>query len=174
MVANWLSRMHNTGMTDPSSQKWPCYQTKGKWLWVVVQLYLTLHDPMDCSTPDFPVHHQVPECAQTHVHWGGDTIQPPHPGVPFSTFNLSQWHNIQTPDTWQYLITTSSCGATGVCFLFILFWFLWRVSQIQYPSGGGVRCAILKEDILRLCKVTVRTPNEKQEWCYGQAPGLWA
>ena len=38
MVANWLSRMHNTGMTDPSSQKWPCYQTKGKWLWVVVQL----------------------------------------------------------------------------------------------------------------------------------------
>ena len=80
-------------------------------------------------------------------------------------FNLSQRRNIQTPDTWQYLITTSSCGATGVCFLSILFWFLWRVSQIQYPSGGGVRCAILKEDVLRLCKVTISTPSEKQEWC---------
>ena len=30
---------------------------------------LTLCDPMDCSTPGFPVHHQLPELAQTHVHW---------------------------------------------------------------------------------------------------------
>ena len=34
----------------------------------VAQLYLTLCDPMDCSTPGFPVHHQLPELAQTHVH----------------------------------------------------------------------------------------------------------
>ena len=34
----------------------------------VAQSYLTLCDPMDCSTPDFPVHHQLPEVAQTHVH----------------------------------------------------------------------------------------------------------
>ena len=33
---------------------------------------LPLCDPMDCSTPGFPVHHQVPEPAQTHVHWVGD------------------------------------------------------------------------------------------------------
>ena len=32
--------------------------------------------PMDCSTPDFPVHHQLPEFAQTHVHRDGDAIQP--------------------------------------------------------------------------------------------------
>ena len=31
-------------------------------------------DPMDCSTPGFPVHHQLPELAQTHVHWVGDAI----------------------------------------------------------------------------------------------------
>ena len=30
---------------------------------------------MDCSTPGFPVHHQLPELAQTHVHWVGDAIQ---------------------------------------------------------------------------------------------------
>ena len=32
--------------------------------------------PMDCSTPGFPVHHQLLELAQTHVHQGGDAIQP--------------------------------------------------------------------------------------------------
>ena len=36
-------------------------------------------DPMDCSTPGFPVHHQLPEPTQTHVHWAGDAIQPFHP-----------------------------------------------------------------------------------------------
>ena len=39
----------------------------------------TLCDPMDCSTPGFPVHQQLPECAQTHVHWVADAIQPSHP-----------------------------------------------------------------------------------------------
>ena len=39
------------------------------------QLCLTLHHPMDCSTPDFPVHHQLPELAQTHVCWVSDDIQ---------------------------------------------------------------------------------------------------
>ena len=33
---------------------------------------------MDCSTPGFPVHHQLPELAQTHGHWVGDAIQPSH------------------------------------------------------------------------------------------------
>ena len=39
----------------------------------------TLCDPMDWSTPGFPDHHQLPELAQTHVHWVGDAIQPSHP-----------------------------------------------------------------------------------------------
>ena len=45
----------------------------------VAQLCPTLCNPMDCSTPDFPVHHQLPEVAQTHVHWVSDAIQPSHP-----------------------------------------------------------------------------------------------
>ena len=36
-------------------------------------------DPMDCSIPGFPIHHQLPEFAQTHVHWVGGAIQPSHP-----------------------------------------------------------------------------------------------
>ena len=38
-----------------------------------------LCDPMNCSTPGLPVHHQLPEFTQTHVHRGGDAIQPSHP-----------------------------------------------------------------------------------------------
>ena len=45
----------------------------------VAQLCLTLWDPMACSTPGFPVHHQLLELAQTHVHWVSDAIQPSHP-----------------------------------------------------------------------------------------------
>ena len=52
----------------------------------VTQLCPTLRDLMDCSTPDFFVHHQLPEFAQTHVHWVGDAIQPSHPlSVPSPT-----------------------------------------------------------------------------------------
>ena len=39
----------------------------------------TLCDPMNCSTPGLPVHHQLPEFTQTHVHWVSDAIQPSHP-----------------------------------------------------------------------------------------------
>ena len=45
----------------------------------VTQSYLTLYNPMDCSTPGFPIHHQLRELAQTHVHRVSDAIQPSHP-----------------------------------------------------------------------------------------------
>ena len=45
----------------------------------VAQSCLTLCDPMDCSTPGLPVHHQFPELTETHVHRVSDAIQPSHP-----------------------------------------------------------------------------------------------
>ena len=56
----------------------------------------TLCHPMDCSTPGFPIHHQLPEFTQIHVHRVSDTIQPSHPlSSPSSpTFNLSQHQGI--------------------------------------------------------------------------------
>ena len=45
----------------------------------VAQSCLTLCNPVNCSTPGLPVHHQLPESAQTHVHWVCDAIQPSHP-----------------------------------------------------------------------------------------------
>ena len=58
----------------------------------ITQSCLTLCDPMDCSLPGFPVHHQLLELAQTYVHRVSDAIQPSHsllsPSPP--AFNLSQ------------------------------------------------------------------------------------
>ena len=45
----------------------------------VTQSCPTLWDPMNCSMPGLPVHHQLPEFTQTHVHQVGDAIQPSHP-----------------------------------------------------------------------------------------------
>ena len=58
----------------------------------VTQLCPTLYDPMDFSMPSFPVHHQLQEPTQTHVHWVSDAIQPFHPLSSSSppAFNLSQ------------------------------------------------------------------------------------
>ena len=49
---------------------------------LVAQLCLPLCDPMNCSTPGLPVHHQLPEFTQIHVHWVGYAIQPSHPPLP--------------------------------------------------------------------------------------------
>ena len=56
----------------------------------------TLCDPMDYSTPGLPVHHQLPELDQTHVHRVGDAIQPSHPLVSPSppAFSLSQHQDL--------------------------------------------------------------------------------
>ena len=58
----------------------------------VAQSCPTLCNPMDCSTPGLPVHHQLPEFTQTHVHHVGNAIQPFHllSSPPPPTFNLSQ------------------------------------------------------------------------------------
>ena len=67
----------------------------------VTQSCLTLCDPMNHSTPGLPVHHQLPEFTQTHVHRVGDAIQPSHalsspsPPVPNPSQHQSlfQWVN---------------------------------------------------------------------------------
>ena len=90
----------------------------------VTQLCLTLCNPMDCSTPGFPVHHQLPEL--THVHQVGDAIQWPHPlSPPFPpAFNLSQHQGLfqSWPKYWSFSFSISpsnkysgliSLGRTG-------------------------------------------------------------
>ena len=66
------------------------------WFSSVAQSCPTLCDPMNRSTPSLPVHHQLPESTQTHVHWVGDAIQPSHPLSSPSppALNLSQHQSL--------------------------------------------------------------------------------
>ena len=77
----------------------------------VPQSCLTLCDPMDCSMPGLPVHHQLPELFKTHVHQVSDAIQPSHslssPSPP--PFNLSQHQSFQMSQFF-----TSSGQSIGV------------------------------------------------------------
>ena len=74
-----------------------CARRIGEWLpkkqfSSVAQSCPTLCNLMDCSTPGLPVHYQLLEFTQTHVHWVDDAIQPSHPLSSPSppAFNLSQ------------------------------------------------------------------------------------
>ena len=76
-----------------------------------------LCEPVDCSTPGFPVHHQLLEFTQTHVHWVGDAIQPSHPLSSTSppAFNLSSIRvfssesvlHIRWPKYWSFSFNIS-------------------------------------------------------------------
>ena len=86
------------------------------------QLCPTLCDPMYCSTPGLPVHHQPPEFTQTHVHRVGDAIQPshsisspsPHPLLllpsifpSIRVFSNESVHRIRCPDYWSFSFSIS-------------------------------------------------------------------
>ena len=84
----------------------------------VAQSCPTLCDSVDCSTPGLPVHHQLPELAQTHVHRVSEAIQPSHPLSSPSppTFNLSQHQfffsnesalRIRWPEYWSFSFSIS-------------------------------------------------------------------
>ena len=77
----------------------------------VAQSCLNLCEPMDCSTPDLPVLHHVPEYAQTHVHWLDNAIQP---SLPLSSsflpaFTLSQ-HQVLFTSGGQSIGTSASAS----------------------------------------------------------------
>ena len=70
--------------------------------WSVALLCLTPCDPLDCSTPGFPVLHRLLELAQTHVHRLSDAIQPSHLlSFPSPALNLSQHQSFPTNTIYQ-------------------------------------------------------------------------
>ena len=74
-----------------------------------------LCDPMNHSTPGLPVHHQLPESTQTHVHGVGDATQPSHPLSPPSpsTFNLSQHQSLFQWVGWLFTSGGQSIGVSA-------------------------------------------------------------
>ena len=97
-IRNWINKLYSK-----YGKMWPLGEERlsnahcGNNVWrvqfsSVAQSCPALYDPMDCSMPRLPVHYQLPEFTQTHVHWVSDAIQPSHPLLsPFPpTFNQSQ------------------------------------------------------------------------------------
>ena len=68
---------------------------------------------MDCSTPGFPVLHQLPKLAQTHVHQVGDAIQPPLSSPSTHAFNLSQHRAGSFPMSWLFASGGQMIGASA-------------------------------------------------------------
>ena len=110
----WIVSLSNFLCWNPNPQRLRIWLSQFS---SVAQSCPTLCDPMSCSTPGLPVHHQLPEFTQTHVHWVSNAIQPFHPLSSPSppTFNLSQHQDfsnksvlcIRWPKDWSFSIIIS-------------------------------------------------------------------
>ena len=99
---------------------------------LVAHLCPTLCDSMDCNHPGFPVHHQLLELAQTHVHQVSDAIQPCYPLSPLSppTLNLSQHQGlfqelvlcIRWPKYWSFSFSMSPSNEYSGLIFFRMDW----------------------------------------------------
>ena len=99
-----------------------------------VMSYSTLCDPMNRSTPGLPVHHQLPEFTQTHVHQVGDAIQPSHilccpllllPPIPHSirVFSSESVLRIRWPEYWSFNFSISPFNEYSGLISFRMDWF---------------------------------------------------
>ena len=99
----------------------------------VAQSCPTLCDPMDCSTPGLPVHHQLPEFTHTHVHWVCDAIQPSHPLSSLSplpsifssirVFSNESHVHIRWPKYWSFSFSISLSNEYSGLISFWIDWF---------------------------------------------------
>ena len=79
VIANTLFQQHKRWLYTWTSLNGQSVQFSSVQFSSVAKSCPTLSNPMNRSTPDLPVHHQLPEFTQTHAHWVGDAIQPSHP-----------------------------------------------------------------------------------------------
>ena len=105
--AHWITALSSLNGGNPTEKEDNVYSEDCCYCCSVAKLCPTLHDPMYCSTPAFPICQHLPEFAQAHVHWIGDAIQLSHPLLPASpsVFSLSQHQGI-----FQWVFASSGQG----------------------------------------------------------------
>ena len=124
----------------------------------VTQLYPTLCHPIDCSAPGLPVHHQLPEFNQTHVHSVSDAIQWSHPLSSPSppAFNLSQHQSL--------------CNELALCIRWPKYGsFSFRISPSNEYSG---LIGFISLQSRGLSRVFSNTTVQKHQF-FGAQPSLW-
>jgi len=113
------------------------------WWWCsVAKSCPTLCDSMDYGTPGFPVHHHLPEFAQTHVHWVDDAIQSSHPlsSPSLLAFSLSQHQGlflwVRWPKYWSFSFSISPSSEYSSLISFRIDWFdLLRFYILDFIKG---------------------------------------
>ena len=115
----------------------------------VAQACPTLRGPMDRSTPGLPVHHQLPEFTQTHVHRVGDAIQPSHPlSPPSPAFSLSSIRvfssesvlRIRWPKYWSFSFNISpSSEHSELISLEWTSWISWQFKGLSRVFSSTIR-----------------------------------
>ena len=115
-----------------------------------------LCNPMDCSMPGLPVHHQLPEFIQTHVHWVGDAIQPSNPlssllllpsiFLSIRVFSNESALHIRWPKCWSFNFHISPSNEYWGFISFRINWFdlLAVVFPILLFSSISLRCSLKK------------------------------
>ena len=111
---------------------------------------------MDCSKPGFPVLHHLPEFAQIHVHWIGDTIQPSHPFLPLlllsifpsiRVFSNESVLCIRWPKYWNFGFSNSPYNEYSGLIYFRIDWF--ELLAVQGTLKGLIQHHNLKALILQ-------------------------
>ena len=122
----------------------------------------TICDPMDCNTPGFPVHHQLLDLTQTHVHQVSDIIQPSHPLLlPFPpAFNFScirvfsneSVHHSRWPKCWSFSFSISPSNAYSGLISF-------RIDWLDLFAVQGTLKSLLKHHINSLVLSFLYSPT---------------
>ena len=133
----------------------------------LVQFSPSVCNPMDCSTPGFPVHHQLLELAQTHIRWVSDAIQPT---ISSSVIPFSHLHSFLAPGIFQMSqffasggqsIGASASASASVLPMNIQGWFsLGWIGWISLQSKG-------------LSRVFSNTTVQKHQF-FGPQLSLWS
>ena len=114
---------------------------------------------MDCSTPGFPVHHQLPELAQTHVQRVGDAIQPSHPlplPLLLSIFSSIRGFSneltlcIRWPKYWNFSFNISSSNEYSELIFFKIDWLDLFAVQGTQESSPAPQCKSMNSLALSL------------------------
>ena len=128
--------------------------------------HVQLWNPMDCSMPGFPVHHQLPELAQTHVHRIGDAIQSSHP---LSFPSLPAVNLSQHQDLLQW-VSSSHQVANVLAHQLQPQSFQWIFRTSGFPLGLASSISLKSKGLLR---VFFSATVQKRQF-FSTQPSLWS